>query len=186
MRVYTGLDFDGPIHDIDHLKGLVAFKLFGLNIDGHLLNSDVVKEGKVPITLDQYRAVQRLIYSDDPEIIQLMQPTSGALDALSQLIQSGHQISIPTARKDTVLDVANAKLLQWGFRLNFHGIGHRVSKKEKIEELLLDNYVDDDLKVLEEARGVKANLFLFNPYTTSPYPDIEQVTNWPALLSRIN
>ena len=185
MRTVIGLDFDGPIHDIDRLKGLLAFQLYKLQIEGHLLNSDIVRAGKVPITMDQYREIQKLAYSDDTDVLAMMQPTPYVIEGIHQLLDRNHRIVILTARQETALAVAKDKLRQWGFNLDFYGIGYGVSKRETIEELRLSGYVDDDLEVLEKVRGVATPLYLFHPHIASPYQDIKQVPNWPCLLAEL-
>lgn len=185
MQMSTGLDFDGPIHNVHKLKERLADQLFGLKIEGKFLNFETVKKNQLAISIDQYREIHNLIYNDIDEIIEMMEPTEYAIQSIKKLLELDHRVVVFTARTENALEGARMFSRSYHLDLEFYGIGFDVSKKEQIIEIGPDNFVDDNLRVIDDLKGVVENLYLFGDHSSLMMDGAVSVKDWHSLLPKL-
>ncbi len=153
-----GLDFDGVISDCGKLKSDAAKKLHGLDIPPEKFKKEIVI-GEGHLTADQYRDLQKIIYGTR-EVGFLMEPVTGMLESIPQLLALGHTLLIVTSRGEVELEIAKEWSINQGLALEFVGVGYGVSKAAACTGL--DVYIDDDLDKLEPLVRIVPYRFLFS------------------------
>lgn len=172
-----GLDFDGVIADYQLLKSLVAKEMLGKDIPAVMMESRLVNDTH-PLTKSEYSAVQREAlfgYHAD-----LLQPLTGAIEAIRSLMKRGHQLQIVTSRTDAGLESARAWLKTFDITLPMNGVGYGNPKRPFVKDL--DIYMDDDSDVLQKIGEVSTKLILFNSkgHTSK---DFQSVASWSEFLT---
>ncbi len=158
MKINIGLDFDGVIADCLKLKSLWAKNLYGVIIPPERFKRELAV-GEGYLTLEQYRAVQVLVYGDRDIALQ-MEPVDGMLYFLPRLIKEGHEVRVITSRSEVMLAIAEEWTALRGLDLNFTGVGRQVSKADASKGL--DVFIDDDLDKLVPLMDIVPHRFLFS------------------------
>lgn len=164
-------DFDGVILDTQAIKAAMALKMFGVEVDGKLLESEIVKVGLTPLSLDQYRQLQAAVFSNNPEVLAQMRFIKGAREMLEVLSDEGYTLPIVTARLDDALVAA-----QWFMSEVSHpdpvvGVGYMKDKSETLNELGAKAYVDDDLAGILRLSGFKGKVIHFCSDCEASHPE---------------
>lgn len=153
-----GLDFDGVISDCGKLKSDAAKKFYGLDIPPEKFKKEIVI-GEGHLTAEQYHDLQKIIYGTRVAGF-LMEPVSGMLESIPQLLALGHTLLIVTSRGEVELEIAKEWSIRQGLALDFIGVGYGVNKAGACTGL--DVYIDDDLDKLEPLVGIVPQRFLFS------------------------
>jgi hypothetical protein len=176
-----GLDFDGVIADSPNLKSQVANELYGVTVPGSLFKKEIVVRH---LTLEQYRAVQKIVYGSEVGLI--MAPMPDALSYLQRLRIDGHDLVVVTARTGTNLEIAKRWARIHETSLDFIGVGYEDSKAQATAAM--DVYVDDEPKKLSDLIGVP-HLFLFSWGYNLDFQDesgrIRRIASWRELYEAI-
>ena len=146
------------ISDCGKLKSDAAKKLHGLDIPSEKFKKEIVI-GEGYLTAEQYRDLQRIIYGTR-EVGFLMEPVSGVLESVPQLLALGHTLLIVTSRGEVELEIAKEWSVKRGLALDFVGVGYGVSKAVACTGF--DVYIDDDLDKLEPLVNIVPHRFLFS------------------------
>jgi uncharacterized HAD superfamily protein len=183
MRI--GLDFDGVIADCGRLKSETALRLYGVQIPPADFKKELVISRGL-LTLEQYRAMQKLIYETVEAGMKAM-PVPEALTYLKPLTKQ-HHVQIITSRTENGTEVAR----QWlalqdpGLEIEFTSVGPQNSKAEAVNGY--DIYVDDDLDKIEPLVEVVPHRFLLSWGYNQHVQEgsiAQRVGSWTDLYKRI-
>lgn len=178
-----GLDCDGVV--IDHTANKIkAARLLGLEVALEDTPSDLMSNRVDSLS---WKTIKRMIY-DDPQFLFSAPIMPGAEEALKLFQATGQDYFLISRQKNPVLALESLKVHGlWDRYLNASNtffVEDSLAKNQKVQELGINIYLDDQPSVLVEI-DVPTRL-LFDPFWVYPKePWYERVKTWPEFVDII-
>lgn len=154
-----GWDIDDTVADGASVFVPYQNEFFGVNVTVEELGSALAGQRMHEVYKTTPEKFEQYVYDSGPILLPKLKPVEGAVEVVNALYDAGHTIYFVTARpientKEITINWLNSN----GFK--YHGVRHSKTKIEVCEELGIEIFVDDYVKVINNLNsfGIKSIL----------------------------
>ena len=181
-----GLDFDGVISNCASTLSAAALDVFGLSVAAthFLFQESMVLNAMLH---GNYEALKDEVYLSK-EWTERTPLIAGAKEGIGALLAANHHLVIVTNRSQNVSEIVTHDLkLKLGFEPpEIRFVGRKICKRDAVEELQLDAFVDDSLEKLLSLRGLPCMRDLICFTGRKVPPGIAALNDWLTLVEFLN